>query len=242
MHLSGTGLKSWDADIGFKSSPPQGASGSCWSPALTVGCWAGSGVCCESVSQPLLPVLMSFAHQLLKSCFTSSWGSFRGNCSVWSWRVRVSVDGGGLRIALWHSLEREPPAALLSLTQDINRSSRLARNRPKGLGRAPRCPSLPSPTSGLALCPAERKSPPQACRWSEGVRPDHTDTRCSRVPLEADIEKQVCSWLGNPSDSAGAKQKKSDSVFLERWRLNSPTVLQGPPEKPRLFPHWTSAC
>ena len=36
-------------------------------------------------------------------------------------------------------------------------------------------------------------------------------------------------------------EKKSDSVFLERWQLNSPTVLQGPPEKLRRFLHWTSA-
>ena len=168
MHLSGTGLKSWDADVGFKSSPPQGAFGSCWSPALTVGCWAGSGVCSESVSQPLLPVLMSFAHQLLKSCFAAL-GVLSEGTVLCGAGESGCLDGGVLRIALWHSLEREPPAALLSLTQDINRSSRLARNRPEGLGRAPRCPSLPSPTSGLALCAAERKSPPQACRWSEGV-------------------------------------------------------------------------
>lgn len=58
VHLSGTGLKIWDANVGLKSSPPQGASGTCWSPVLTVGCWAGSGVCGESMSQPLLPVLM----------------------------------------------------------------------------------------------------------------------------------------------------------------------------------------
>ena len=199
-----------------------------------------------------------FAHQLLKCCFTSSWGSFRGNCSAWSWGVRVSVDGGGLRIAPWHPLEREPPAALLSLTQDINKSSRLARSRSEGLGslwpyhpecswsclrgweELPHCPSLP--LTYMWACTvywgAEESISGLQVKRGHPAGPDHTDTRCSWVLLGTETEKQVCSWLENPSDTADAKQKKR--VILCSWsavgQMELTHCFVGPSREAEAFP------
>lgn len=179
--LSGTDLKSLDTDVGFKSSPPQGASGNCWSPTLTMGCWAGSGVYGESVSQPLQSVLMWVLLTSFSRLASQALG-FRGNCSVWSWGVRVSVDGGRLRIALWHPLEWEPLQLfclwLKTLTghpdwrgtdrrgwEVYGHTTLNVPNPVWGAGKSfPTALPSPSPICGLALCAAEQKSPSQACR------------------------------------------------------------------------------
>lgn len=155
------------------------------------------------------------------------------------------------------------PAALLSLTQDINRSSRLVRNRSEGLGslwpyhperarsclrgweELPHCPTLPLTYTWACTvrCGAEESISGLQVKRGCPAGPDHTDTCCSWVLLGTDTEKQVCSWLENPSDTADAKQK--ERVLLCSWsatgRMDSAPVLQSPPEKPRRFLHWTSA-
>ena len=78
---------------------------------LIVGCLDGSKVDGETVSQPLLPILMWIFFlftccvgvvQLVLRFF------FRGNCSVCSCRFGVSIGGGEFRILLCCHLELEP--------------------------------------------------------------------------------------------------------------------------------------
>lgn len=93
--LSGTDLKSLDTDVGFKSSPPPGSIQELLVPTLTMGCWAGSGVYEETCLSLSYPFWCEFCLPASQDLLSKLLGFFQRNCSVWSWGVRVSVDGVG---------------------------------------------------------------------------------------------------------------------------------------------------